>query len=105
MFVEVAKSPGEDRTEYCVSSIDPWHSADDVNDSGNYVHSGFDLFFASGLLLEQFEMLDGKPELITSELDTFLAVTPEQIQAMVKKYMIPEKLAVLEIMPAPKEKK
>src|SRR6266481_802261 len=55
--------------------------------------------------LAQFEMLDGKPELITSELDTFLAVTPEQIQAMVKKYMIPEKLVVLEIMPAPKEKK
>ena len=55
--------------------------------------------------LAQFEMFDGKPELITSELDAFLAVTPEQIQAMVKKYMIPEKLAVLEIMPAPKEKK
>jgi zinc protease len=56
-------------------------------------------------LLAQFEMFDGNPELITSELDTFLAVTPEQIQAMVKKYLVPEKRVVLEIAPAPKEKK
>ncbi len=55
--------------------------------------------------LAQFEMFDGKPELITSELDAYLAVTPAQIQAMVKKYLVPEKMAVLEIMPTPKEKK
>jgi ribulose bisphosphate carboxylase small subunit len=46
---EVAKDPTEKRTTFCVSSIDPWHSADDVNDGGNYQHSGFDLFFTSGL--------------------------------------------------------
>ena len=40
---------GEKRTTYCVSSIDPWHSAEDVNDSGSYQHTGFDLFFTSGL--------------------------------------------------------
>ena len=56
-------------------------------------------------LLAQYEMFDGKPDLITAELDTFLAVTPEQIQAMVKKYLVPEKRVVLEIVPAPKEKK
>src|SRR5262249_16202373 len=33
-------------------------------------------------LLAQYEMFDGKPELITTELDTFLSVTSEQIQAM-----------------------
>jgi hypothetical protein len=48
-FVEVAKDPGEGRTTYCVSSIDPWHSDQDVNDSGGYEHSGFDVFFSSGL--------------------------------------------------------
>jgi hypothetical protein len=48
-FVEVAKSPGESRTTYCVSSIDPWHSDEDVDDGGGYQHSGFDLFFTSGL--------------------------------------------------------
>lgn len=48
-FVEVSKDPAEKRTTYCVSSIDPWHSADDVNDSGAYQHTGFDLLFTSGL--------------------------------------------------------
>ncbi|HEV2699074.1 MAG TPA: discoidin domain-containing protein, partial [Terriglobales bacterium] len=48
-FLEVPKNPSEKRTTYCVSSIDPWHSADDVNDSGGYQHTGFDLLFTSGL--------------------------------------------------------
>lgn len=48
-FSEAPKDPGEARTTFCASSIDPWHSADDVNDSGGYQHSGFDLFFTSGL--------------------------------------------------------
>jgi hypothetical protein len=48
-FVEVSKSPTEKLTTYCVSSIDPWHSAEDVNDSGSYQHTGFDLLFTSGL--------------------------------------------------------
>jgi predicted Zn-dependent peptidase len=56
-------------------------------------------------LLAQYEMFDGNPELMTSELDTLLAVTPEQIQAAVKKYFVPEKRVTLEIQPAPKEKK
>ncbi len=48
-FVEVTKTPDEKLTTYAVSSIDPWHSADDVNASGSYQHTGFDLFFTSGL--------------------------------------------------------
>src|SRR6266851_4627374 len=48
-FVEVTKTPTEKETTYCVSSIDPWHSAEDVNDSGAYQHTGFDLLFTSGL--------------------------------------------------------
>jgi NedA-like, galactose-binding domain len=48
-FVVAAKDPAEPLTTYCVSSIDPWHSAEDVNDSGPYQHSGFDLFFTSGI--------------------------------------------------------
>ena len=31
------------------SSIDPWHSETDVNDAGPYQHTGFDLFFTSGI--------------------------------------------------------
>ena len=48
-FVAVPKEPNERLTTYCASSIDPWHSAADVNDSGMFQHSGFDIFFTSGL--------------------------------------------------------
>lgn len=48
-FVEVPKQAAEPLTTYCVSSIDPWHSAADVDDSGGYQHTGFDLLFTSGL--------------------------------------------------------
>jgi len=48
-FAEVPKDPGEQRTTYCVSSIDPWHSAEDVRDDGLYQHTGFDTFFTSGI--------------------------------------------------------
>jgi len=48
-FAEVEKSPTEPATTYCASSIDPWHSAEDVRDDGFYQHSGFDTFFTSGI--------------------------------------------------------
>ena len=34
---------------WCVSSIDPWHAAADANKSGGGQHSGFDIFYTSGL--------------------------------------------------------
>ncbi len=66
-FVEVAKTPDEKLTTYAVSSIDPWHAADDVNASGSYQHTGFDLFFTSGLTnnlpaMIPVTMLYGTPE-------------------------------------------
>ena len=51
-FVEVAERRLSERpTTYTSSSIDPWHSAADadVNATGSYQHTGFDLFFTSGL--------------------------------------------------------
>ena len=47
--VDVTKSPDERPTRYEVSSIDPWHAEGDVTSSGSYQHTGFDLFFTSGL--------------------------------------------------------
>ena len=66
-FVQTTKTPDEKRTSYTVSSIDPWHSAADVNDGGNYQHSGFDIFFNSGLTnnlpaMIPVTMLYGTPE-------------------------------------------
>jgi len=72
-FVETAKGPDEKRTTYTVSSIDPWHSAADVNDGGNYQHSGFDIFFTSGLTnnlpaMIPVTMLYGTPEDSTAQI-------------------------------------
>ena len=39
----------EGQNRYVTSSIDPWHSAADVNATGSAQHSGFDVFFTSGL--------------------------------------------------------
>ncbi len=52
---------------FFTSSIDPWHSATDVNDTGNYQHSGFDVLFTSGLTnnlpaMIPVTMLYGTPE-------------------------------------------
>jgi membrane-associated phospholipid phosphatase len=44
-----AIEPGAEQPVYCASSIDPWHSAADVRDDGKYQHTGFDLFFRSGI--------------------------------------------------------
>ncbi|HTS26480.1 MAG TPA: pitrilysin family protein [Bryobacteraceae bacterium] len=51
--------------------------------------------------IAQYAIADGNPELINTELDAMLAVTPAQIQAAAKKYLTPDKRAVLEIVPAP----
>src|SRR4029453_3997553 len=52
-------------------------------------------------MLAQYEVTGGKAQLINTELDAMLAVTPAQIQAAAKKYLVPEKRAMLEIQPAP----
>lgn len=51
-------------------------------------------------MLGRYELLDGNPEYVNTELNDFLAVTPQQIQAVAKKYFAPEKLTVLDIVPA-----
>jgi hypothetical protein len=49
-LVDAAKDAASDNAPtFTSSSIDPWHSETDVNATGNYQHSGFDLFFTSGL--------------------------------------------------------
>ncbi len=48
-FSQVTKDPAEKETTFFASSIDPWHSSEDANRGGGYQHSGFDIFFTSGL--------------------------------------------------------
>jgi zinc protease len=54
-------------------------------------------------LLGKFELLDGNPDYINTEMDEFLAVTPTQIQAVAKKYLDPAKRTVLDIVPSGEE--
>ncbi len=51
--------------------------------------------------LAQYEYLDGDPSLINTELEEYVKVTPEQIQAVAKKYFQPGRRSVLVIAPAP----
>jgi F5/8 type C domain len=50
-FIEIQKNTSDLPTTYTSSSIDPWHSATDaaLSPTGAYQHTGFDLFFTSGL--------------------------------------------------------
>ncbi|MDQ6707541.1 MAG: insulinase family protein, partial [Acidobacteriota bacterium] len=52
-------------------------------------------------LLGKYEILDGDPSVINTEMDKFLAVTPAQIQAAARKYLVASQRDVLEIQPAP----
>jgi membrane-associated phospholipid phosphatase/ribulose bisphosphate carboxylase small subunit len=73
-FVDVAKdATGEAQPTYCASSIDPWHSAADVRAGGAYQHTGFDLFFTSGIT-------NGLPAMIPV---TMLYGTPDDAAAQI----------------------
>ncbi|HZR57004.1 MAG TPA: discoidin domain-containing protein [Terriglobales bacterium] len=72
-FVEVNKIFTDKPTTYTSSSIDPWHSAGDVDATGNYQHSGFDVFFTSGITnnlpaMIPVTMLYGTPEDAAAEI-------------------------------------
>ncbi len=61
-FVKTAAEP-----TYTSSSIDPWHAASDAKSDGSYQHTGFDLFFTSGITnnlpaMIPVTMLYGTPE-------------------------------------------
>jgi hypothetical protein len=73
-FADVAQgAAGPNKPTYCSSSIDPWHSAADVNATGRYQHTGFDLFFTGGLTNNlpatiPVTMLYGTPEDAAAEI-------------------------------------
>ncbi len=56
---------------------------------------------ARARLLARYELLDQDASWVNREMEQFLAVTPAQVQAAAKKYLTPERRAVLDIVPAP----
>jgi hypothetical protein len=66
-FTDAVDTSAAKQPSFTSSSIDPWHEATDVNDSGKYQHTGFDLFFTSGITnalpaMIPVTMLYGTPE-------------------------------------------
>jgi zinc protease len=51
-------------------------------------------------LLGQYELIDGNPELINTELADYLAVTADQIRDAAALYIGPDKRILLDIVPA-----
>jgi len=56
-------------------------------------------------LLACFTLFDNEPQLVNSILDGFLAVKPEQIQSVAKKYLRPENRAIVFRAPVSKDAK
>jgi zinc protease len=52
-------------------------------------------------MLGLYELLDNNPEYVNTELDRFLSVSAEEIRDVAVRYLTPERLSVLEIVPAP----
>jgi predicted Zn-dependent peptidase len=55
-------------------------------------------------LLGQYEIMDGKPELLDQDFTSLFAVTSQQIQDAAKKYLTPVRRDMLVIQPAPASK-
>ena len=73
-FTPISQEATEDKAPtFTASSIDPWHSAADARVDGGYQHTGFDLFFTSGLT-------SGLPATIPV---TMLYGTPEDAAAQI----------------------
>ncbi len=67
--------------------------------------TGLQSSLARARLLGQFEMLDGKPEMVDQDFTNLFAVTSAQIQAVAKKYLTAARHDVLVIQPAPPQRK
>jgi predicted Zn-dependent peptidase len=63
--------------------------------------TGLQSSLARARLLGQYELLDGKPEMVDQDFTNLFAVTGPQIQAAAKKYLTAARHDVLVIQPAP----
>jgi zinc protease len=50
--------------------------------------------------LAEYELYDGDPNLFNTELERYLAVTPDEIQRAVGKYLLTDDYSVMEVVPA-----
>jgi zinc protease len=67
--------------------------------------TGLQSSLARARLLGQYELLDGKPEMVDQDFTNLFAVSSAQIQAVAKKYLTAARHDVLIIQPAPPQQK
>jgi predicted Zn-dependent peptidase len=63
--------------------------------------TGLQSSLARAQLLGQYELLDGKPEMVDQDFTNLFKVTPAQIQSAAQKYLTAARRDVLVIQPAP----
>lgn len=63
--------------------------------------SGLQSSLGRARLLGQYELLDGKPEMVDQDFTNLFAVTGPQVQAVARKYLTAARRDVLVIQPAP----
>jgi zinc protease len=63
--------------------------------------SGLQSSLGRAKLLGQYELLDGKPDMVDQDFTNLFKVTSAQIQAAAKKYLTKDRRDVLVIQPAP----
>ncbi len=87
-------------------------SAEEVNRARNLFRASrvrsMQTSLSRAQFLARYAALDGDPNMVNTEMDKFMAVTPEQIKDVAKRYLTPEKRSALAIdlkQPAAKEGK
>ncbi|MCW3097599.1 MAG: Peptidase [Chthonomonadaceae bacterium] len=58
---------------------------------------GLDTMLGRAILIADYAVFQGDPNLVNTELERYMAVTPEQVQAVAKKYFTPQNRSVLEV--------
>lgn len=60
---------------------------------------GLDTMLGRAIAIADYAVFQGDPNLVNTEIDRYMAVTPEQVQAVAKKYFTKENRSVLEVKP------
>ncbi|MCW3050868.1 MAG: putative zinc protease, partial [Chthonomonadales bacterium] len=60
---------------------------------------GLDTMLGRAIAIADFAVFQGDPNLVNTEMERYMAVTPEQVQAVAKKYFTPQNRSVLEVKP------
>ena len=66
---------------------------------GGFGFGGLDTMLGRAIVIADYAVFQGDPNLVNTEMERYMAVTPEQVQAAAKKYFTPQNRSVLEVKP------